>query len=279
MSLLGWDRNRSRNIPIYILPNVNTTIVEPSTLCKDNTPILLIIVVSSAVDNFEIRYTFEMCKRHWHFTMNSFIKLFLPHFFDWILMTQTNITWNMGKHNRIQLLQVCCYPFTTGRTIFANQLSQLDELHCKNWQKSTKGIGHSTHWFHSFRLFYWNVSIFFRFWSNLQDTSQQSNDDISDKSLDIDPSHVNFQIRIVFLLGQTENNETQEQIVNESRTYNDLIQESFFDSYNNLTLKSVMMLKWITNNCDGKGNCIENAYWFLYFRIVQFEHVLELCSA
>lgn len=88
----------------------------------------------------------------------------------------------------------------------------------------------------------------------MQESSQKSNDDTSDKSLDNDPSHDNFQIRIVFLLGQTEKNETQEQIVNESRTYNDLIQESFFDSYNNLTLKSVMMLKWITNNCDGKGN-------------------------
>lgn len=56
VSLSGWDRNRSRNIPLYILPNVNTTIVEPSTLCKDNTSILLLIVVSSAVENFEIRY-------------------------------------------------------------------------------------------------------------------------------------------------------------------------------------------------------------------------------
>lgn len=35
--------------------------------------------------------------------------------------------------------------------------------------------------------------------------------------------------------------------------YDDLIQESFLDSYNNLTLKSVMMLKWINANCVGKG--------------------------
>lgn len=54
-SLLGWDRNRSRNIPTYIHPNVNTTIIQPTTLCKENTPILLLIVICSAADNFENR--------------------------------------------------------------------------------------------------------------------------------------------------------------------------------------------------------------------------------
>lgn len=57
----------------------------------------------------------------------------------------------------------------------------------------------------------------------------------------------------MFLIGQTENNETQERIANESRTHNDLIQESFLDSYNNLTLKSIMMVKWMNTNCAGKG--------------------------
>lgn len=86
-----------------------------------------------------------------------------------------------------------------------------------------------------------------------QKSSSNLNEDISFNNVETDASHANFQIRIVFLLGKTENTETQERIVNESRTHNDLIQESFYDSYNNLTIKSVMMLKWITNNCDGKG--------------------------
>ncbi|XP_058057345.1 uncharacterized protein LOC131208569 [Anopheles bellator] len=46
--------------------------------------------------------------------------------------------------------------------------------------------------------------------------------------------------------------ELQLRIVNESETHGDIIQESFIDSYNNLTLKTIMMLKWVTNNCDGK---------------------------
>lgn len=30
---------------------------------------------------------------------------------------------------------------------------------------------------------------------------------------------------------------------------NDIIVEKFYDTYNNLTLKSVMLLKWVINNC------------------------------
>lgn len=69
----------------------------------------------------------------------------------------------------------------------------------------------------------------------------------------MDISDARFQANVIFLVGQTENNETQENITVESQTYDDLIQENFFDSYNNLTLKSIMMLKWVVNNCGGKG--------------------------
>lgn len=33
----------------------------------------------------------------------------------------------------------------------------------------------------------------------------------------------------------------------------DIIQENFIDSYNNLTLKSVFMLKWANRNCVNKS--------------------------
>lgn len=38
-------------------------------------------------------------------------------------------------------------------------------------------------------------------------------------------------------------------VTEESHLYNDVIQESFYDTYNNLTLKSIMLLKWATTNC------------------------------
>lgn len=51
---------------------------------------------------------------------------------------------------------------------------------------------------------------------------------------------------------ETELDEQQRRLINESEVYGDIIQESFIDSYNNLTLKTIMMLKWVTNNCDGR---------------------------
>ncbi|XP_050591532.1 beta-1,3-galactosyltransferase 1-like isoform X1 [Bombus affinis] len=59
----------------------------------------------------------------------------------------------------------------------------------------------------------------------------------------------NSTVKIAFLLGQSNNDTLNSIIAEESHQYNDIIQEKFYDTYNNLTLKSVMMLKWITSNC------------------------------
>ncbi|XP_017879469.1 beta-1,3-galactosyltransferase 1-like isoform X2 [Ceratina calcarata] len=59
----------------------------------------------------------------------------------------------------------------------------------------------------------------------------------------------NSTVKVAFLLGQSDNDTFNNIIAEESHQYNDIIQEKFLDTYNNLTLKSVMMLKWITSNC------------------------------
>ncbi|XP_026736505.1 uncharacterized protein LOC113500044 [Trichoplusia ni] len=61
------------------------------------------------------------------------------------------------------------------------------------------------------------------------------------------------EYKVVFLLGlptNDNNSVVQRKILAESEKYGDIIQEDFIDSYNNLTLKSIMMLKWITNSCN-----------------------------
>jgi len=59
-----------------------------------------------------------------------------------------------------------------------------------------------------------------------------------------------YEIRVGFLLGQTFNNSRQNEILAESEIYSDIIQESFYDTYLNLTLKSVMLLKWVSTHCS-----------------------------
>lgn len=74
-------------------------------------------------------------------------------------------------------------------------------------------------------------------------------------------------MKIVFLVGQIPNTETQARINEESQLNNDVVQESFFDTYNNLTLKTVMMLKWVNSNCIDKG--------FFFFHFLFFEQLLS----
>ncbi|XP_067686254.1 beta-1,3-galactosyltransferase 1-like isoform X2 [Haliotis asinina] len=61
-----------------------------------------------------------------------------------------------------------------------------------------------------------------------------------------DPVH---KTKVVFLLGATDSKDMQKNLLNESKTYRDIVQEDFHDSYRNLSLKSVAMLKWVETYC------------------------------
>ncbi|KAL1130627.1 hypothetical protein AAG570_011869 [Ranatra chinensis] len=56
-------------------------------------------------------------------------------------------------------------------------------------------------------------------------------------------------VRIAFILGITTNVSLQALIEEENDGFRDIIQENFMDTYNNLTVKSVMMLKWFIRHC------------------------------
>ena len=55
--------------------------------------------------------------------------------------------------------------------------------------------------------------------------------------------------RLVFLLGKPHNESTQMLIRKESECYGDIVQGNFLDTYQNLTHKAVLGLRWITENC------------------------------
>ncbi|XP_043506030.1 beta-1,3-galactosyltransferase 1-like isoform X1 [Polistes fuscatus] len=60
----------------------------------------------------------------------------------------------------------------------------------------------------------------------------------------------NSTVKVAFLLGQSDNETLNNLVLEESLQFNDILQEKFSDTYNNLTLKSIMMLKWVTSNCE-----------------------------
>ena len=57
-------------------------------------------------------------------------------------------------------------------------------------------------------------------------------------------------IRVVFLIGSEDT--FLPDLSREAAIYGDIIQEHFADNYINLTIKSLMMLKWFHNTCSGK---------------------------
>ncbi|KAH8022873.1 hypothetical protein HPB51_006231 [Rhipicephalus microplus] len=55
--------------------------------------------------------------------------------------------------------------------------------------------------------------------------------------------------KVLFLFGKPSNDRLQSVLEFESQQYGDIVQESFMDTYRNLTLKTVMMLRWASQNC------------------------------
>lgn len=56
-------------------------------------------------------------------------------------------------------------------------------------------------------------------------------------------------IRLVFMMGKTEDKSINETIQLESNIYGDIVQEDFVDSYKNLTYKGIMAMRWISAYC------------------------------
>lgn len=56
-------------------------------------------------------------------------------------------------------------------------------------------------------------------------------------------------VQLFFLLGKSSNDSLNLAVAEESEQHQDIIQHDFLDTYNNLTLKSVMLLKWVSQRC------------------------------
>lgn len=59
----------------------------------------------------------------------------------------------------------------------------------------------------------------------------------------------NSFVKLVFLLGNPHNASLQTEILIESAQHQDIVQEDFIDSYRNLSIKSVSLLKWVAQFC------------------------------
>lgn len=58
------------------------------------------------------------------------------------------------------------------------------------------------------------------------------------------------QIETIFTLGLSSNQTVNQKIKEENEIYKDILQEDFMDTYDNLTLKTIMGLKWVSEYCS-----------------------------
>ncbi|XP_033644099.1 beta-1,3-galactosyltransferase 1-like [Asterias rubens] len=65
------------------------------------------------------------------------------------------------------------------------------------------------------------------------------------------PKEINGKkIVTLFLLAYTKDSHLQKLVMEESKQHHDLLQEDFVDSYKNLTLKTMMGMKWVGSHCS-----------------------------
>lgn len=220
MPIPGWDKNTTRDTTNYVLPHLNTTLIDPAHVCTltPNKIFLLIVVCSSSV-NFDIRQSIrETWANTTEFNYPTFAKIHAK-----LKGNYLNINYKDWRNFTVQPLLRPDNPVTTA--------------------SPTK--------------------------DNVGTTTASNNHELFGLS-----EHAAFQVRVLFLIGQTMDNETQSRIVSESDEYGDIIQESFLDSYNNLTVKTVMMLKWMNVNCIGKVKYLMKCDDDTFVNVPNLLHVL-----
>lgn len=84
-----------------------------------------------------------------------------------------------------------------------------------------------------------------------------------------------INITRLFLLGRASSPEIQEKVMLESSKFHDIIQQNFTDSYNNLTLKTLMGIEWVSRLCPNVSYVMKIDSdmflnpWFLMDKVLQ----------
>lgn len=100
----GWSHNTSRETTDYVLPNENTTIIEPPNLCREPEPIFLLIVVCSSASNFDARQSIRQTWGSTEFNYPMFEKFHGAH--NGSFLNINNKHWH--KYVEVKHIIKCC---------------------------------------------------------------------------------------------------------------------------------------------------------------------------
>ncbi|XP_055524830.1 uncharacterized protein LOC129718261 [Wyeomyia smithii] len=278
-TIVGWSVNTSRQTVNYVLPAENTTLLEPLNVCSteersgddgENEKVFLLIVVCSSASNFEARQTIrETWGNVSEFNYGQFARMHARFKGEYL---EARSFAKMQDYMRRE---------TDDGFIAQNERTSREKEHTNSDSKRPGDQSQSNKSSHDStnetgaplptgaaneRLPSFNVKVVFLLGqSEAEYLYQQTLSRLSKHGTVVAtlPSNQDDAVERQTLVGAVaddadpainaaELDEVQMRVVNESEMYGDIIQESFIDSYNNLTLKTIMMLKWVVNNCDGR---------------------------
>lgn len=273
---------------MYVQPRNITTIHEPSYICSSRhkrNKIFLLVVVCSATEHFERRVAI---RETWG-DMNKYQKLskifnrvrdsYKKYNYTYDLYTENNEGFNITdvlKRNKREmsglghLLPALAKALQGNLATAGTQETRFDDEMLPEFDMN-KELGEQTE------------SYDYVYDTNVMKIPPNGFEELPDldKILSLLKRDKNFpripdipkagnteiDFKLTFLLGLPagENvSHVQGNIDEEVLKYGDVIQENFLDSYNNLTLKSIMMLKWVTNRCNDSGE-----FSFFYVLIME----------
>ncbi|XP_055615968.1 uncharacterized protein LOC129762027 [Toxorhynchites rutilus septentrionalis] len=295
----GWSVNTSRLTVNYVLPSENTTIIDPLNVCateerngdgNENEKVFLLIVVCSSARNFDAR---QMIRDTWGNTGE----------FNYAQFSRMHARFK-GEYldpRPIRNLQDFIRQTDGGGS---EPLSVAPENTKESGNKSSQGINSTAPpppplpSFATLEGYSFNVKVVFLLGQSetnylrqrhksLPDAQQQQSQTASPPHIEHNPASRGFRAKAraslfpaggdvdpAFNVREEELDALQERILNESEVHGDIIQESFIDSYNNLTLKTIMLLKWVNNNCDGRVKYIMKCDDDTFVNVPNLLHVL-----
>ncbi|XP_012546334.2 uncharacterized protein LOC101737726 [Bombyx mori] len=283
----GWSVHSNRDTKLYVRPQNVTVVHEPTALCT-GAGLFLLIVVCSATGNFEqrqaIRDTWGSQARYTEIRKVS-VKIREKY-------KNYNYSYDLiGKSKRMKreiadLSNLLPHLAAALRDNVDNLESEAPEKRFDDEMlpefDMNREIGEQTE------------NYDYNFESNVMRIPPRGFEDNPDldkvlsilkldkRFLKVEEKLRNTKVepdfKLAFILGlpvNDSNSAVQRKIDEEIDKYGDIIQEDFIDSYNNLTLKSIMMLKWINNKCKDKVRYILKTDDDMYINVVNLVNNLR----
>jgi hypothetical protein len=71
------------------------------------------------------------------------------------------------------------------------------------------------------------------------------------------------QTRTIFIIGKSNNETINQLLMDEYKTFGDIVQEDYMDTYMNLTIKTVAAMKWASQYCNNSKLVLKIGFYFL----------------